>query len=131
LAGPGVVGEIVVRGPTVSPGYFNNPIATTESFKDGWLYTGDIGYLDGEGFLYTMDRRKDLIVSGGENVYPAEIEAVLMSHPGVKDTGVVGRDDPMWGQVPVAFLVKTGEEVSTDDLKSFCRAHLAGYKIPK
>lgn len=132
MVGSGVEGEIIVRGPTISSGYFNNPAATAEAFKEGWLYTGDIGYLDDEGYLYTLDRRKDLIVSGGENVYPAEIEAVLVSHPGIKEVGVVGKHDPTWGQIPVAFVVrKAGEDVTLDDVQSFCRTRIAGYKMPK
>ena len=132
LVGPGVEGEIIVRGPTVSPGYFNNPEATAKAFKDGWLYTGDVGYLDEDGYLYTLDRRKDLIVSGGENVYPAEVEAVLLTHPAVADAGVVGFEDPTWGQAPVAFIkLRLAAEVTTEELQAFCRDRLAGYKVPK
>lgn len=127
---PGVEGEIIVRGPTISPGYYNNPTATSETFKEGWLYTGDIGYLDKEGYLYTLDRRKDILISGGENVYPAEIERVILQHSSVEDVGIVGIEDEKWGRVPVAF-VKTRASVTEQELIRFCREHLAGYKIPK
>ena len=125
-------GEIVVRGPSVTPGYLNRPEATAEAVRDGWLHTGDLGYLDAEGYLYVLDRRDDLIVSGGENVYPAEIEAVLQSHPDVTDAGVYGVDDERWGRAPVAVVVlrddRSGE---VEALLAFCREHLATYKTPK
>ena len=98
-------GEIVVFGPNVTKGYWNRLDATEQSIQAGWLHTGDIGYLDEEGFLYVLDRRSDLIISGGENVYPAEIESVLSSHPAVFEAGVRGVDDEKWGQVPLAFVV--------------------------
>ncbi len=127
----GEVGEIVVRGPTVTPGYADRPAETAPALRDGWLRTGDLGYLDDEGYLYVLDRRDDLIVSGGENVYPAEIEAALLAHPAVAEAGVVGADDPAWGQVPVAYVVpRPGLTVSPDELIAFCRARLARYKVP-
>lgn len=125
------VGEIVIRGPNVTAGYFNRPEETARAIRDGWLHTGDLGYLDDEGFLYVLDRRKDLIISGGENVYPAEVEAVLLSHPSVAEAGVIGRADPRWGQVPVAFIrVKDGETWDEEALKQHCRKQLAAYKVP-
>ena len=99
-------GEIVVKGPNVTGGYFNREDATRETIQNGWLHTGDLGYLDEEGFLYVLDRRSDLIISGGENIYPAQIEEVLLSHPAVAEAGVVGMTDDKWGQVPAAFIVK-------------------------
>src|SRR3954447_23048726 len=100
----GEVGEIVVRGPSVTPGYLDRPDATARAWRGGWFHTGDLGRLDDEGYLYVLDRRDDLIVSGGENIYPAEIEAVLLAHPAVADAGVVGVPDERWGQAPVACV---------------------------
>ncbi|GMA52267.1 2-succinylbenzoate--CoA ligase [Alicyclobacillus contaminans] len=126
------VGEIVLRGPTVIPGYWNRPEATAAAFRDGWFQTGDIGYLDEEGYLYVLDRRTDLIVSGGENVYPAEIESVLSTHPAVLDVGVTGQPHPEWGHVPVAFVHAAGEDIHlAEALERHCRERLAGYKVPK
>jgi len=131
-ASSGEAGEIVVKGPNVTPGYLYRPEATTEKFRNGWFYTGDIGYLDEEGFLYVIDRRSDLIISGGENIYPAEIEAVLLAHPAVVEAGVTGIDNAKWGQVPIAFIVKREDNiVSADELQQFCLARLAKYKVPK
>ncbi|KZM55042.1 MAG: o-succinylbenzoate--CoA ligase [Bacillaceae bacterium] len=127
---PNEEGEIVVKGPNVTPGYLHRPDATNEAIRDGWFYTGDLGYLDEEGFLYVLDRRSDLIVSGGENIYPAEVEAVILSHPSVKDVGVVGKENKKWGKVPHAFVVRS-EEVSEEELRQFCLKKLAKYKVPK
>jgi len=124
------IGEIVVKGPNVTRGYENRLAETNKAIKDGWLNTGDIGYLDEAGFLYVVDRRSDLIISGGENVYPAEIEAVLMKHPSVFEAGVTGVADEKWGQVPIAFVVLK-EFVQKDDLLEHCRSNLASYKMPK
>jgi len=124
-------GEIVVRGPTVSPGYLNRREESARTLRDGWLHTGDIGYLDDAGYLYVLDRRDDLIVSGGENVYPAEIEAVLQSHPAVSEAGVWGIDHVRWGQTPVAGVVLRANLVSTPELLiDYCRERLAAYKVP-
>lgn len=128
----GEAGEIVVKGPNVTRGYLYRPDATKKSICEGWLYTGDIGYLDEDGFLFVLDRRSDLIISGGENVYPAEIEAVLLAHPDVADAGVTGIEDANWGQVPIAFIVKKeGTNFSEDELREFCQKRLAKYKVPK
>jgi O-succinylbenzoic acid--CoA ligase len=125
------MGEIVIRGPTVTPGYVDRPGATAEVLRDGWFHTGDLGYLDDEGDLYVLDRRDDLIISGGENVYPAEVEAVLRAHPAVEDAGVVGARDERWGQVPVAFVkIHAGAALTEAELQAFCRARLAKYKVP-
>ena len=128
-AGMGEAGEIVIRGPTVTPGYADRPEANADAFRDSWFHTGDIGYLDSEGYLYVLDRRDDLIISGGENVYPAEIESVLRSHPVVEEAGVIGMPDERWGQAPVAF-VRVREAISEADLKAFCAGRLAHYKVP-
>lgn len=121
-------GEIVVKGPNVTIGYLNQE--KQDIFSDGWLKTGDIGYLDDEGFLYVQDRRSDLIISGGENIYPAEIEGVLTAHPKVIDAGVIGVEDVRWGQVPVSF-VKAQEQIDEEELLAFCSEKLAKYKLPK
>lgn len=123
-------GEIVVFGPNVTKGYWNRLEETRQAIQEGWLYTGDIGYVDEEGFLYVLDRRSDLIISGGENVYPAEIEAVLSAHPAVFEAGVTGVADDKWGQVPRAFVVIT-EDVTEQQLLAHCRMQLATYKMPR
>lgn len=129
-AGVREIGEILVKGPNVTAGYVNRPEETRKSIQDGWLKTGDNGYLDEDGFLYVVDRRSDLIISGGENVYPAEVEAALMRHPSVFEAGVTGADDAKWGQVPIAFVVLDGVAEKVE-LLSHCRHHLAAYKVPK
>lgn len=128
---PGAEGEIIVKGPNVTAGYLNRPEETADKIRDSWLYTGDIGYIDDQGFLYVLDRRSDLIISGGENVYPAEIEGVLQSLPGVADAGVIGMSDEQWGQMPVAFIVKKESGLRGEDLFAFCERKLAKYKVPK
>lgn len=125
-----VEGEIVVKGPNVTSGYFKREEATRETVRDGWLHTGDLGYLDEEGFLYVLDRRSDLIISGGENIYPAQIEEALLAHSKVVEAGVVGKADEKWGQVPVAFIVKA-DHVTEEELIRFCEEKLARYKVPK
>ncbi|MBM7643908.1 O-succinylbenzoic acid--CoA ligase [Scopulibacillus daqui] len=132
-AGPNEEGEIVVKGPNVARGYLNRSEATREAIRDGWLYTGDIGYLDEDGFLYVLDRRKDLIISGGENVYPAEVEAVLLQHQEIAESGVIGVSHARWGQVPAAFVKLKDPEyaVTEEEIIEFCKGHLAGYKTPK
>lgn len=130
--GPNEAGEIAVKGPNVTKGYINRPSANTEAFKDGWFYTGDIGYLDEEGFLYVLDRRSDLIISGGENIYPAEIEAVLSSHPLIEEAAVVGKKDSIWGEVPAAFVVQSSDgQLKEPALTEYCLDRLASYKVPK
>ncbi len=131
-AAPGEAGEIWLAGPTITPGYFNRPDATARAFRDGWFATGDLGMLDDEGFLTVLDRRADLIISGGENVYPAEIEAALLAHPAVADAGVTGQPDAAWGQVPVAFVhLREGAATTSDDLLAFLAERLARYKLPR
>jgi O-succinylbenzoic acid--CoA ligase len=128
-------GEILVRGPTVSPGYLpsDGDLATPlpAAGPDGWLRTGDIGYLDADGYLFVLDRRTDLIISGGENVYPAEVEAVLLAHPAIAEAAVYGMPDPQWGQrVGAAIVVRTDRPYDEADLLAFTRERLAGYKVP-
>jgi O-succinylbenzoic acid--CoA ligase len=131
-AATGEVGEILVRGPTVMQGYINRPEATAEALRDGWLHTGDLGYLDAEGYLYVVSRRADLIISGGENIYPAELEAILLSHPAVEEAAVIGLPDARWGQAPVAAVkLRPGAAPGEAQLLEFCRAQLAGYKLPR
>lgn len=128
----GAVGEILVRGPSVMRGYLNAPEASAQALRDGWLHTGDLGYFDPEGYLYVVDRRDDLIISGGENIYPAEVEAVLLAHPAVAEAGVVGLADAQWGQAPVAGVaLRPGASAGEDELLAFCAARLARYKIPR
>ena len=126
---PNEEGEICIRGGHVTPGYIGK-YEEQPSQKNGWLYTGDIGYLDDEGYLFVVDRRSDLIISGGENVYPAEVENAILQHPLIREAGVCGMEDKQWGQVPVAFVV-SDEEIPFDSLQDFLRTKLAPYKIPK
>ncbi|ACL05180.1 AMP-dependent CoA ligase/synthetase [Desulfatibacillum aliphaticivorans] len=129
---PHEMGEVVVRGPIVMLEYWKRPEATANTIVDGWMHTGDMGYFDEEGYLYLMDRKKDMYISGGENVYPAEVEDALMSNPKIADAGVIGVADEKWGEVGMAILVKTpGEDLSEDEVISWCREKLAGYKCPK
>jgi fatty-acyl-CoA synthase len=127
----GDVGEIVYRGPTVMAGYYRNPAATQEAFKGGWFHSGDLVRADQEGFIYVVDRKKDMIISGGENIYPNELERVFMQHPGVRDVAVIGVPHPKWVETPVAVVVRQeGVDVSEDELIAFCRQNLASYKKP-
>ncbi|MFQ5342341.1 MAG: o-succinylbenzoate--CoA ligase, partial [Anaerolineae bacterium] len=129
---PGEIGEIEVRGPTVMAGYYHSPEATREAVRNGWLRTGDMGYLDVDGDLWVVQRRSDLIVTGGENVYPAEVERVIVEHPGVEAACVIGVEDEEWGQRVVAAVVTAeGATVTDAELLEFCRARLAGYKQPR
>lgn len=124
------VGEIAVGGDTVMTGYWNNPQATAYTLREGWLHTGDLGRMDADGFLYLVDRSKDMLISGGSNVYPREIEEVLLAHPGVSACAVVGVPHREWGEVPVAFIVAAQGHVDTRELDALCLAHLARYKKP-
>lgn len=132
LVPAGKAGLICLKGPTITPGYDGRPEATAQAFHDDWLTTGDIGYLDTDGYLYVLDRRSDLIVSGGENVYPAEIEGVLLAHHDVQEAGVCGQEDTHWGQVPVAFVhLHEGSTISPEELLIYAEQRLARYKLPK
>lgn len=128
----GEAGEIVVRGDQVTAGYWNDPEATTEAFAGGWFHTGDLGCFDGEGFLYVLDRVKDVVVTGGENVASREVEDVLHLHPAVRDVAVVGVPDERWGDAVTAVVVpREGVAVTPDELVALCRDHLAGFKKPR
>src|SRR5699024_628460 len=125
------IGEIVVKGPMVIQGYEANPAANQQSFSDGWLKTGDLGYLDNEGFLFVVERRTDLIISGGENIYPSEVENVLLEIPYVQDVAVVGQPDDTWGHIPVAFIVSAEASVKKEQLLQYAKERLASFKVPK
>ena len=126
---PNEEGEICIRGPHVSPGYMGR-FEATASVENGWLKSGDIGYLDEDGYLFVVDRRSDLIISGGENIYPAEIENILLMHPSIEEAGVCGIEDAIWGQVPIAF-VTIKNDVTEQTILEFCKKNLASYKVPK
>ncbi len=131
-APPGAVGEILVTGPTVMRGYAGRAEDTARTLEDGWLHTGDLGHLDEDGYLHVVDRQDDLIVTGGENVYPAEVEAVLIQHPAVADAGVIGLPDPAWGQAVAAMIVlRRPRGASAAEVTAFCGGRLARYKIPR
>jgi o-succinylbenzoate---CoA ligase len=130
VLGPGQEGEIEVRGPTLMAGYLNRPEATREALHGGWLRTRDLGRWDERGRLVVLSRRTDLIVRGGENVYPAEVEAVLAEHPAVQEVAVVGVEHERWGQVPVAFVVTRGGQLLPSGLEAWCRQRLATFKVP-
>jgi long-chain acyl-CoA synthetase len=126
------VGEVVVRGPTLTRGYWRDPQATARTIVDGWLRTGDAGYFDPAGYLYIHDRVKDMIVSGGENIYPAEVENALAKDACVADVAVIGVPDPRWGEAVKAIVVlRPGAPADAAGLIARCRGHIAGYKAPK
>ena len=129
---PGETGEIVTRSDLVMKGYWRNPEATNKALKDGWLHTGDMGYLDEKGYLFIMDRSKDMIISGGENIYPREIEEVLIRHEAVREVAVIGIPDVKWGEaIKAVVATHPGASVTEKELISFCRHHIASYKKPK
>ena len=129
---PGEVGEIMVRGRNVMQGYHHLPEETARTITNGWLHTGDLGTFDDEGFVIITGRKKDLIISAGENIYPREIEEVLGQHPKVKEVAVIGVKDEVRGEVPKAFvIVREGMSADEKELRSFCRENLANYKVPK
>jgi long-chain acyl-CoA synthetase len=129
---PGEVGEICAKGPGIMTGYYHLADATDEALKGGWLHTGDMGYLDADGYLYVTDRKTDLIIRGGFNVYPRDVEEVLFAHPGVAEAAVVGRPDPVMGEEVAAFVVLgPGAHVTEEELLAYCRERLAGYKAPR
>ena len=128
----GETGELLIKGPHVCTGYWNNPQATAESLKDGWFHTGDMARMDEEGYFYIAGRFKDMIISGGENIYAAEVEAVFREHPCVADAALIGQPDEKWGEVGLMIVArKPGQAVSEEELLQFCSGRLAKYKIPK
>jgi fatty-acyl-CoA synthase len=128
----GDVGEIVVSGPTLMSGYWGRPEATRETIKNGWLHTGDLARVDEEGFFYIADRKKDVIISGGENIYPAEVEKTFLENPKIADVAVVGVPDEKWGEVGIAFIVLVEQETMTEsEALACCGERLAKYKVPK
>ncbi|MFY1638186.1 class I adenylate-forming enzyme family protein [Solwaraspora sp. WMMB335] len=129
---PGVAGEIVVRGEKISPGYWNDDEANRRTRRDGWFLTGDVGRIDAEGYLWFVDRRADLIKSGGENIASAEIERVVAQHPDVSEVAVIGVPDPTWDEVPKAYVIlRAGATATPETIREYCRAELARYKVPK
>jgi len=128
----GCLGEIVLRGENILKGYYKNPEATKNAFRNGWFHTGDVGYCDQDGFYYIVDRKSDMIIRGGENIYPREIDEVLYQHPSVAAAAVVGMPDELYGEEVAAFVVlREGSEVSEEQLIEFCKGRLADYKCPK
>jgi len=128
----GVHGELVARGANVMPGYWNHSDEGTEVFRDGMFRTGDIGYRDADGYFYVLDRLKDMIVSGGENVYSGEVEAIIYAHPAVQEAAVFGIPDPLWGELVTAvIMLKPGQERNAEELIAHCRRFLANFKIPR
>jgi len=128
---PGERGEVVIRGANVMRGYLGRPEETARTVRDGWLYTGDVGIIDDDGYLRIVDRLKDMIIRGGENIYPTEIEECLYGHPAVLEAAVVGRPDPVLGEVPVAYVaLRPGRAASAEELRAHCAASLARYKVP-
>jgi acyl-CoA synthetase (AMP-forming)/AMP-acid ligase II len=130
--GPHVVGEIVARSKSVMVGYWRKPEDTEKTIVDGWLHTGDMGYYDERGFIYISDRKKDMIITGGENVYPREVEDVLYRHPAVLEAAVIGTPDDVWVErVHAVVALKEGHEASAEEIINFCKGQLARYKAPR
>lgn len=128
---PGQIGEIVIRGPNVMKGYLNRDKETEEILRNGWLHSGDLGYMDRDGYFYIVDRKKDMIIRGGENVYPKEVENLISSMPDVSEVAVVGKPDDIYGEEVVAFVVKKRQQLTDNEVIEFCRANIAWYKCPK
>jgi fatty-acyl-CoA synthase len=129
---PNVTGELILRTPAMCDGYWNDPVQTANAIRDGWFYTGDLARADEEGYFYIVDRKKDMFISGGENVYPAEVERVLIKHPAVSEVAVVGVPHPKWGEVGAAAIVlKQGRRATEQEIIDYCQGQLAKYKVPK
>jgi len=130
--GIGELGEILLKGPQLTQGYYKKSEETAKAIRDGWFYTGDIGYMDEEGYLYIVDRKKDMIIVSGFNVYPRDIDEVLFEHPKIKEACAVGIPDPYRGETIKAFVsLKEGETMTAEEVTAFCREKLTGYKVPK
>ncbi len=132
FAKPGQIGELLVKGPQVMKGYWNRPEETQATLQDGWLYTGDMGYMDDEGYFYIVDRKKDMIIAGGFNIYPREVEEVLYEHESIQEAVIIGVPDPYRGETVKAFIVlKENHQLTEKELNEFCRKHLSAYKVPR
>jgi acyl-CoA synthetase (AMP-forming)/AMP-acid ligase II len=128
----GEVGEVIVRGYHIMKGYWNLPEATAEVLRDGWVYTGDLGYFDSKGYIFLVDRKRDVIISGAFNIYPKEIEDVIVTHPKVKEVAVIGVPDEKWGEAVKAVVVPNkGAQVTEQEIIDYCRDHMASFKKPK
>jgi long-chain acyl-CoA synthetase len=128
----GTVGEMAIRGPNVMLGYWNKPAETAAALRNGFLHTGDAAYMDEDGLIYIVDRLKDMVISGGENIYSTEVESAISLHPDVAEVAVIGIPDPQWGEIVHAIVVpRAGKQLSVDDVRSHCRALIAGYKVPR
>jgi acyl-CoA synthetase (AMP-forming)/AMP-acid ligase II len=129
----GEIGEVIVRSPSLANGYWNQPDTSAAAFQNGWYKTGDAGRMDDKGLLYLVDRVKDMIVTGGENVYSTEVEQALQKHAGVRQCAVIGMPDPKWGEKVVAVIIPAdpGARPTQDEIVAHCREHIAGYKVPK
>ena len=129
---PGVVGELVIKGETIMKEYYKNPKATAETIRDGWLHSGDLGMMDNEGYITLVDRLKDMIITGGENVYSKEVEDAVYEHPKISSAVVIGIPHPTWGETIMAVVtLQAGQEMTLEELREFLRPRLADYKIPR
>jgi acyl-CoA synthetase (AMP-forming)/AMP-acid ligase II len=128
---PGEAGEVVIRGKHVMVGYWNRPDATAETIRDGWLYSGDIAEWDEDGYIFIRDRTKDMIISGGENIYPAEIENVILGHPKVGEVAVIGQPSDTWGESPFAVVVKADPSLTPAEVLQHCDGKLSRFKLPR
>ena len=130
-ARPSEIGEILIRGPSLMTGYWNNSAATVETLRDGWMHTGDVGFFDAEAFLFVVDRKKDMIISGGENIYSWEVEEALLTHPAVAEAAVIGVPDARWGEsVKACIVLRPAAPPTEDELIEHCRTLIASYKKP-